>query len=252
MHSRPLIGLMCDVKLIGQWDFHAVGDKYVQAIQHAVGDVILLPALSDEAVLARLLPLLDGVLLPGAYSNVAPHHYHGAKSRAGTLHDTHRDQTALPLIPMLINLGIPLLGICRGLQEINVALGGTLHQHVQELPHYLDHREPENTSIATQYADAHHVKVVKDSWLYHWLNTQQICVNSLHQQGIKDLAPGLTIEACASDGLIEAFRIDNAPIFGYAVQWHPEWQYDQNPVSIAVFKAFREACVQYKSEKSNF
>lgn len=248
MATRPLIGIPCDVKLIGKWDFHAVGDKYIQAVQHAAGDVVLLPALANEQIMARLLPQLDGIFLTGAYSNIEPHHYGEGPARDGTMHDRARDNTTLPLIRTVLDMGMPLLGVCRGFQEINVALGGTLHQHIQELPEKMDHREPEG-DLATQYGDAHDITVLPDSLLHQWLGSTTARVNSLHQQGIKDLAAGLTVEAVAADGIIEAFRIDAAAIFGYAVQWHPEWQYDQKPPSLAIFQAFADACAQYHQQK---
>lgn len=248
MQPRPIIGIPCDVKQIDKWNFHAVGEKYIHAVQDSVGDVILLPVLSDQEVLTRLLKLVDGVFLPGSYSNIDPKWYGEISAREGMLQDAARDHTVLPLIKYIIDSGIPLLGVCRGLQEINVALGGDLHQHIQEIPGYLDHREPDNQPIEIQYDDAHAVNLETDSLLMLWLATdhKQYQVNSLHQQGVKTLAPGLSIEATAPDGLIEAFRIDAASIFGYAVQWHPEWQYGNKPLSIAIFKAFREACMQYK------
>ncbi|WP_066566938.1 gamma-glutamyl-gamma-aminobutyrate hydrolase family protein [Snodgrassella sp. CFCC 13594] len=248
MQKRPLIGMPCDIKRIGKWDFHAVGDKYIQAVQHAVGDVILLPALADQTTLARLLPLLDGLFLTGAYSNIEPHHYGEGASRDGTLHDPARDGTTLPLIHTVLEMGMPLMGVCRGFQEINVALGGTLHQHIQELPGHLDHREPD-APIEVQYGDAHPIRILDNTLLKNWLHTDTVMVNSLHQQGVKDLASGLTIEAVAPDGIIEAFRIDHARLFGYAVQWHPEWQYDQKAPSIAIFNAYREACESYHKLK---
>lgn len=248
MSKRPLIGLVCDVKQIGKWNYHAVGDKYIQAVQHAVGDVVLLPALAEQTVLVRLLPLLDGIFLPGSYSNIEPRHYGEGDARAGTYHDAARDQTALPLIRLALNSGMPLFGVCRGFQEINVALGGSLHQHIQELPDKLDHREADG-DISVQYADAHDIAICPDSLLRQWFGGATAQVNSLHQQGIKTLAPGLTAEATAPDGIIEAFRIDAAPLFGYAVQWHPEWQYDKKPLSIAVFRAFRAACEAYQQQK---
>lgn len=249
MPQRPLIGLVCDVKQIGKWDYHAVGDKYIRAVQQAVGNVILLPSLADPAPLRRLLPLLDGIFLPGSYTNIEPKHYGEGVDRAGTLHDAARDETVFPLIHMALDTGIPLLGVCRGLQEINVALGGSLYRHVQELPGKLDHRET-NGDIAEQYADAHDINICPNSLLRQWFGGTAARVNSLHQQGIRTLAQGLSAEAFAPDGLIEAFRINAAPWFGYAVQWHPEWQYNQNPLSVAIFSAFRQACVAYLQQKS--
>ncbi len=251
MSTRPLIGIPADIKMHGQWPFHSVGDKYVRAVQSAVGDVLILPALGDQAKLARLLPLLDGLFLTGSLSNVEPHHYGEPPAREGTLHDPDRDATTLPLIQTVVNMGMPLFGVCRGFQEINVAFGGTLHQHIQELPGKMDHREPPEGDIPTLYADAHEVALQPDSLLKQWLGGEErITVNSLHQQGVKDLGRGLSIEGLAPDGIVEAFRINEARHFGYAVQWHPEWLFDQKAPSIALFKAFREACEAYRAEKA--
>lgn len=249
MQARPLIGIPCDIKAMGKWDFHVVGDKYIQAVQTAVGDVVLLPALADQGILARLLLQLDGLFLTGSHSNIEPHHYGEQPARQNTLCDPARDHTTLPLIRTVLDLGMPLLGVCRGFQEINVSLGGTLHQHIQELPEKMDHREPQG-DIAAQYGDAHDIRLHADSLLRAWMGTDSARVNSLHQQGIKTLAPGLTVEAVAADGIIEAFRIDAAKHFGYAVQWHPEWQFDQKPASIAIFHAFAAACAQYRQQKT--
>lgn len=250
MQKRPVIGIPCDVKPVGAMPFHCVGDKYIHAVQSTVGDVVLLPALGQQAVIERILPLLDGVFLSGSLSNVAPEYYHGDPSRPGTLHDTLRDQTTLPLIRKMVSMGMPLLGVCRGFQEMNVAFGGTLHQHVQELPGMLDHREPESDSMATMYQDAHDVHFAADSWLQAWLGKDRTRVNSLHQQGIKDLAPGLMVEATAPDGLIEAVRVQEAVRFAYGVQWHPEWLFDEKEASVAIFQAFKAACEDYRQNKA--
>lgn len=249
--TRPVIGIPADIKYQGQWPFHSVGDKYVHAVQTAVGDVMILPALGDQSVLARFLPLLDGLFLTGSLSNVEPHHYGEPPAREGTLHDPARDATTLPLIQTVIDMGMPLFGVCRGFQEINVAFGGTLHQHIQELPGKMDHREPPEGDIPTLYADAHEAHLQADSLLKQWLSgADTITINSLHQQGIKDLGRGLSIEALAPDGIVEAFRIDAARHFGYAVQWHPEWLFNEKPASVALFKAFKEACEAYRAGKS--
>lgn len=248
--TRPIIGIVADIKMHGQWPFHSVGDKYVRAVHHAVGDVMLLPALGDQAAIARLLPQLDGLFLTGSMSNIEPARYGEPPARTGTLHDPDRDATTLPLIQTVVEIGLPLFGVCRGFQEINVAYGGTLHQHIQEIDGKLDHREPPEGDIPTLYADAHEAFLKPDSLLKQWLNgTDSVIINSLHQQGVKDLGQGLSVEATAPDGIIEAFRIDAARYFGYAVQWHPEWQYDQKPASIALFAAFRQACEAYRAAK---
>ncbi|POZ61129.1 gamma-glutamyl-gamma-aminobutyrate hydrolase family protein [Chromobacterium alticapitis] len=241
--SQAIIGIPCDLKTIGLLPFHAVGDKYIAAAAGGAGGLpLLIPSLGDEALLRATLASLDGVLLPGSPSNVEPHHYGGPASREGTLHDPKRDATTLPLIRMVLDAGIPLLGICRGFQEINVALGGELHQHVQEQPGLNDHREAESEDLAEMYAMSHEVSFVDGGLLSAWTGQRGARVNSLHQQGIKRLAPGLDAEAQAEDGLVEAYRVRDAKAFAFAVQWHPEWRYWENPLSQAIFGAFGEAC----------
>ncbi|KIA79154.1 gamma-glutamyl-gamma-aminobutyrate hydrolase family protein [Chromobacterium amazonense] len=248
--SQAIIGIPCDLKTIGLLPFHAVGDKYITAAAGGAGGLpLLIPALGDEGLLRATLQTLDGVLLPGSPSNVEPHHYGGPASREGTLHDPKRDATTLPLIRMVLEQGIPLLGICRGFQEINVALGGELHQHVQEQPGLNDHREAESDDVAEMYAPAHTVSFVEGGLLAGWTGQRGAQVNSLHQQGIKRLAPGLDAEAHAEDGLVEAYRIRDAKAFAFAVQWHPEWRYWENPLSQAIFHAFGEACRARRAQR---
>ena len=248
---QPIIGIPCDVKQIGLFPFHAVGEKYITAAVGGAGGVaILIPSLGDASQLRAIVDLVDGILLPGSPSNVEPHHYQGTPSREGTLHDTARDATTLPLIDMLVKEGVPLLGICRGFQEINVVMGGELHQHVQEVPGLNDHREPDTQDLDHMYGPAHPVRLAAGSWLQGWLGCDNVQVNSIHQQGIKRLADGLVAEALAEDGLVEAYRFDKAPGFAYAVQWHPEWKYWDNKASQAIFKAFGDACRERRMRRN--
>lgn len=249
--QQPIIGIPCDVKQIGLFPFHAVGEKYITAAVGGAGGIaILIPSLGDAAQLRAIVDMVDGVLLPGSPSNVEPHHYQGAPSREGTLHDVARDATTLPLIDILIREGVPLLGICRGFQEINVVLGGELHQHVQEQPGLNDHREPDTTDLEEMYGPAHPVQLADGGLLRGWLGCDSVMVNSIHQQGIKRLAPGLEVEALAEDGLVEAYRVANAKNFAFAVQWHPEWKYWDNKVSQAILKAFGDACRERRMRRN--
>ncbi|AUH50874.1 peptidase C26 [Chromobacterium sp. ATCC 53434] len=248
--SQAIIGIPCDMKMLGLLPFHAVGDKYIAAAAGGAGGLpLLIPAMGDADILRATLATLDGLLLPGSPSNVEPYHYGGGSSRQGTLHDPRRDATTLPLIRMVLEAGVPLLGICRGFQEINVALGGELHQHVQEQPGLRDHREIEGDDIGAMYAPAHRVDFVDGGMLARWSGRDGDMVNSLHQQGIKRLAPGLDAEAYAEDGLVEAYRVRDAKRFAFAVQWHPEWCYWDNPVSQAIFQAFGDACRARHAER---
>ncbi len=182
----------------------------------------------------------DGLLLTGSLSNVEPHHYQGPLSDPGTLHDPHRDATTLPMIKCAIQAGLPVLGVCRGFQEMNVALGGTLWQKLHESG-FEDHREDLSQPLEIQYGPAHDIVLEPGGVLRSLADTDRVRVNSLHSQGVQVLAPGLAVEARAPDGVIEAFRVKSAPTFALAVQWHPEWQVMSNPFSRALFAAFGAA-----------
>lgn len=189
-----------------------------------------------------LLEGADGLLLTGSISNLEPHHYGVHQSPAGSLHDPKRDETTLSLIPRAVKKGVPLLGICRGIQELNVALGGSLHQQVHEVEGFDDHREDENQPLEVQYGPAHEVRLESGSLLAQLAGSETERVNSLHGQGIARLGKGLIIEAVAPDGLIEAVRVKESKSFALAVQWHPEWQFRKNTFYKAIFKAFGDAC----------
>jgi putative glutamine amidotransferase len=240
--ARPLIGIPADRRMLGLHPFHVVGEKYARAVLDAAGGLpLLVPALAEELGLDELLDRLDGVMFTGSPSNVEPHRYSGPASDPGTLHDPARDATTLPLIRKAVASGIPVLGICRGFQEMNVAFGGTLHQKVQEVDGKLDHREDPKRELDVQYGPAHEVILDPRGSLYDLAGKDRITVNSLHSQGIDRLGEGLSIEARAPDGLVEAFRVEQAKTFAVAVQWHPEWKVMSNPFSRALFAAFGAA-----------
>ncbi|MDO0846461.1 gamma-glutamyl-gamma-aminobutyrate hydrolase family protein [Xanthomonas campestris pv. campestris] len=249
MTMVPLVGLPTDRSLHGQHPFLAAGEKYVRAVVEAAGaQPVLLPSLQPSLDAGAWLQRLDGLLLTGAVSNVEPHHYSDEPSWEGNPHDPARDATSLALIPQALARGLPVLAICRGLQEVNVALGGRLHQRVHEVPGLADHREDRSAPLDTQYGPAHPVQLQPGGWLAGMSDTAQVQVNSLHGQGIATLAAGLVVEAAAPDGLIEAFR-GPGPGFLLAVQWHPEWRVTQHPFYRAIFQAFGEACRQYAAQR---
>ena len=244
--ARPLIGIPADRRMLSAHAFHMVGEKYALAVLDAAeGAPLLIPSLAGEPrfddLLEELLGRLDGVLFTGSLSNVEPHHYRGAPSEPGTLHDAARDATTLPLIRKAVSTGVPVLGICRGFQEMNVAFGGTLHQKLHEVPGHLDHRDDETQPLEVQYGPAHDVVLEPAGVLRSLASSERNRVNSLHSQGIERLGGELAVEARAPDGVIEAFRVREAPRFALAVQWHPEWQVMSNPFSRALFAAFGRA-----------
>ncbi len=239
---RPLIGIPADRRMVGKHPFHMVGEKYARAVMVAAGAApLLIPALAEELRFEELLERLDGLLFTGSPSNVEPHRYQGEPSAPGTLHDPARDATTLPLIRKAVAAAVPVFGICRGFQEMNVAFGGTLHQKLHEVPGNLDHRDDESQPLEVQYGPAHDVTLEPGGALRALSAAERVRVNSLHSQGIERLGDELAVEARAPDGVIEAFRVRAAPTFALAVQWHPEWQVMSNPFSRALFAAFGQA-----------
>jgi putative glutamine amidotransferase len=240
--ARPLIGIPADRRMVGAHPFHMVGEKYARAVLEAAGGVpLFIPALAEELQFDELLQRLDGLVFTGSPSNVEPHHYDGTPSQPGTLHDPARDATTLPLIRKAVQAGVPVFGICRGFQEMNVAFGGTLHQKLHEVPGHIDHRDDESQPLEVQYGPAHEVTLEPGGVLRPLAPAASITVNSLHNQGIDRLGNDLAVEARAPDGVIEAFRVRPAKRFALAVQWHPEWQVMSNPFSRALFATFGQA-----------
>ncbi|MGH8193705.1 MAG: gamma-glutamyl-gamma-aminobutyrate hydrolase family protein [Woeseiaceae bacterium] len=251
MCARPVIGVPADRRVLDPHPFHVVGEKYITAIRDAADALpFIIPALGPTVDVDEVLSNVDGLLLTGSPSNVEPHHYGGEPSAAGTLHDPHRDGTTLPLISKALQQGVPILALCRGFQEVNVALGGTLHQRVHEVPGYQNHKENPEDPLDKQYGPAHFVNLAEGGQLRSLAGTGRVQVNSLHSQGIARLADGTTVEATADDGLIEAFRIDEARAFALAIQWHPEWRVTENEFSSAIFREFGDACRDRAAERS--
>ncbi len=244
---KPLVGISCCTKLFGTYGMpnHAASDTYVRATDLVVRAVpVLLPANGEASDLVTLISRLDGIILTGSRSNVQPSLYGGPPHPEGTPEDARRDALTLPMIRAAIAAGLPVLAICRGLQELNVALGGSLHQRLQDLPGRIDHSTPIVPLARMRTAKAHAVRVVAGSWLHRVAGAREIAVNSLHNQGIDRLAPGLVVEGTAPDGTIEAVRVASAPGFAVGVQWHPEYDHETDAVSRRIFEAFGEAVAE--------
>jgi putative glutamine amidotransferase len=244
--TLPLIGIPSCVRSIHERAFHTVNERYTSAVIDAVGGLpVLIPAIGPMADCGAILDRLDGILLTGSPSNVEPHHYGGPPSREGTLHDPDRDATTLPLIREAVRRDMPVLAICRGIQELNVALGGTLHQRIFDMPERFNHKRRLGrgplTSDEERYGPAHPVSLTPGGLFARLAGTTEIMVNSLHGQGIDQPAPKLIVEAVAPDGQIEAVSLPGAR-FVVGVQWHPEYKPLQNPFSRSLFDAFAQAC----------
>jgi putative glutamine amidotransferase len=232
------VGIISDRRVFDGMAVHQANDEYVEAIKIGAGAFpLLILSTGNPLDPAQILAQVDGLLFTGAPSNVAPVHY-GQIARPGTEMDEIRDATSLPLLRAAVQSGKPVLAICRGFQELNVALGGSLHQHVHEIPGRLDHREPPGVSRALEYAPAHPIAIVPGGLLARLSGKTQAMVNSLHHQGIDGLAPGLKAEAHAPDGQIEAVSHPGAGAFLLGVQWHPEWEFAQDSLSLAIFREF--------------
>ena len=250
---KPLVGISCCTKQFGVFGMpnHAASDTYVRATDQVIGGVaVLMPANGPAADIETLLDRLDGIILTGSRSNVQPTLYDGPPHAEGTPEDPARDGLTLPLIRAAVARGMPLLAICRGFQELNVALGGSLHQRLQDVPDRLDHSTPMQPSARLRQGKAHALRLTPGGWLHRLAGASEIAVNSLHNQGIDRLAPGLVVEGIAPDGTIEAVRVvasQAGPAIGYAVgvQWHPEYDWQTDAVSRAIFEQFGDAVRAY-------
>ena len=220
-----------------------VGEKYLKAVIEAADAVpFIIPVLADDLAIDELVDQVDGVMLTGSPSDIEPHHYGGESGDPEALRDPHRDALTLPIARHALETGVPLFAICRGFQELNVVLGGTLHQKLRDVPGYHKHKENPDDPLDVQYGPSHPVTLVGGGMLAGLAGGGEVMVNSLHGQGVARLADGVTVEAVADDGLIEAFTVDVATAFALAVQWHPEWKVSSNEFSSAMFKAFGDAC----------
>lgn len=246
---RPVVLVPADNRMLGLHPHHVVGRKYVDAVRLA-GCLPFVVPWADAGEVDELLSHADGVLLTGSPSNVHPSHFGEDVHNPALPLDPVRDGWTLPLTRRALELGVPLLAICRGFQETNVALGGTLFQAIQEVPGKNDHRAPSDTSAEVQYGQAHEVHVQPGGLLERILGDETtIRVNSVHTQGADRLAPGARAEALAPDGLVEAFTLPAAAGFNLCVQWHPEWQAADNPVSMKLLRAFGAACRAFRSQR---
>ena len=245
------MGIPCDRRIHGDHPFQRVGEKYILAVRDGAGALpLLIPSLQPPLPVEEILSDVDGLLFTGSTSNVAPHVYGGAPPRRPELLDEHRDSITLPLMRAAIAQGLPILCICRGFQELNVALGGTLHQHLEEVPGFSDHRERDEDPVDVRYGPAHPVRIVSGGVLAQLARgAGEVRVNSLHSQGIDRLAPALRAEAMAPDGPIEAVSLPGAKGFVVGVQWHPEWKFAEDPLSLALFRAFGAAVSAFATAK---
>ena len=238
--AQPVVLVPACQRMLGEHPFHVAGRKYLDAVRLAGGLPVVVPSAGPDEI-EQLLDLADGVLLTGSPSNVHPSHYAQDVRDPSLPQDPERDAWTLPLVRRVLARGIPLMAICRGAQEVNVALCGTLHQAVHEVDPFDDHRADYDTPVAQQYGPAHDVVAVAGGPVEAIVGKPRFQVNSIHGQAVDRLADGLRPLAHAPDGVVEAFDLPSAAGFNLCVQWHPEWRAADNPDSVRLFQAFGRA-----------
>ncbi len=244
--SRPIIVIPSCTKVIDEYVFDSVSRRYSAAVAQAAECQPLLIPLEEALVdIGAILEVADGIFLSGSPSNVAPSHYSAEAPVLPESLDPARDALTLPLIRAVIERKMPLFAVCRGVQELNVALGGTLHQTVHDQKDLHDHRARNELPMDERWGPRHPISLTGQ--LRQWVGKDEIMVKSLHGQGLKRIADGLTPEAFAKDGLVEAVRGPDDQPFLIGVQWHPEWQATTNPASLELFKRFGAAARSSKS-----
>ncbi|HYD05118.1 MAG TPA: gamma-glutamyl-gamma-aminobutyrate hydrolase family protein [Reyranella sp.] len=256
--TKPVVGVIGNAQVVNdRHNVQLVGQKNLRAVAEVAGALPLMfagtPDITDTDA---LLDAVDGILLTGARANVHPTHFGMEPNPKHEPYDEARDAMALTLIRACVERGVPLFGICRGLQEMNVAFGGSLHPEIRELPGRMNHRAPrlENGEIhpdpTVVFADRHEVTLAEDGFFARLLGCPAIRVNSLHGQGILEPGHRVVVEGIAEDGTIEAIRIADAPGFAIGVQWHAEYDPQTNPINRALFKAFGSALVECKAKRA--
>jgi putative glutamine amidotransferase len=250
--KQPLVAVPADRRFFDGYDWHATPNQYLEALISTTDALpVIIPAFGERLDLDGLLESVDGVLITGSRSNVHPSLYGGDASEENGPYDPDRDATTLPLIRKAIESGVPLLAICRGIQEMNVALGGTLATEVHELEGRMDHRGPEGDHDK-RFALRQPVRIAEGSCLAGVFGAGEITVNSVHRQAVDQLGPNLIVEAVAPDGTVEAISVTNAPAFAVGVQWHPEYWAGTDDNSAKIFRAFGEAVRAHQAAREAY
>lgn len=250
--KKPVVGVICNSLLVeNRFQVQMTGERNLRAVAEVTGALPLMFAGSPEITdIGALLEVADGILLTGARANVHPTRFGSEPHKAHEPYDEKRDAMALSLIDVCVARGIPVFGICRGFQEMNVAFGGTLHPEIRELPGRMNHRMPRlptgevHPDPTVVFAERHEVALVPDGAFARLFGCECIRVNSLHGQGILEPGERVVIEGVAEDGTAEAIRIADAPGFALGVQWHAEYDALRNPVNRALFQAFGQAMAE--------
>lgn len=247
--TRPVIGIIGNFALLNdQYPVHTAGMMNSIAVAEVAGAMpLIIPSDPDLVSVAELLDLCDGFLLTGGRPNVHPQEYGENETPAHGEFDRARDSVALGLVRACVERGQPFFGLCRGFQEVNVAMGGTLYPEIRELPGRMNHRMPPDGTLEEKFELRHKVRFADGGLFHQLMGTREVMTNTLHGQGIKTAGQGVVIDGHATDGTPEAIYIEGAAGFTLAVQWHPEYNAAQDPVSNALFSAFGDAARAWKN-----
>jgi putative glutamine amidotransferase len=245
---KPVVGIIANSFMINdQYPTQMSGAMNIEAIARVAGAVpVIIPALPDCIVIDEIMGVCDGFLLTGGRPNVHPEEYGHEATEAHGAFDRGRDRVALALIRACVEAGQPVLGICRGFQEFNVAMGGTLHPEIRDLPGRMNHRMSPDGTLDEKFALSHLVRLSPGSPFIRIFGRDEVLVNSLHGQGIEEPGRRVVIEGYAPDGTAEAMTIEGAPGFAMAVQWHPEYNAALDAVSRPLFETFGDALLAWK------
>ena len=252
--SRPVIGVIANAHTIND-DYHvqAAGELNLQAVCAASGGMpLIIPANPDLYDIDDLRATCAGFVFTGGRPNIHPEEYGEEATAAHGAFDRNRDRLVLPLIRACVADGQPILGICRGFQEVNVAFGGSLYPEIRDLPGRNNHRMPPDGTLEEKFAMRHEITFGADGPFHRMLGAQKVMTNSLHGQGIKTPGERIVVDGHAPDGTPEAIFVKDAPGFTYSVQWHPEWQAAEDPVSRPLFSAFGDACRAWVVGRQDF
>ena len=242
---KPLVGIPASQIFLPSHSMaqHGAGERYIRAVADGAGAMpMVIPALAEDYDFADLASRLDGLMLTGGRANLEPHHYDGPPFPEDEIRDPMRDKTVLPLVRACVEQGVPVFGSCRGIQEINVAMGGSLHYRVHEVDGFNDHRMPREGDLEHKFSERHLVVTLEDGLFHKLCGAREIMVNSLHAQAVDKLAPGFEIECVSLDGVTEGIRHTSSPAFCVGVQWHAEWRFEKNALSLALWREFGSAC----------
>lgn len=248
---RPVVGIIGNAhEMDGRYQVHAVGQMNSDAVARVAGCLpVIVPTDPRFVSVAELLDLCDGFLLTGGRPNVHPSEYGEEETPAHGAFDRGRDAVTLPLVRACVERGQPFLGICRGFQEVNVAMGGTLYPEIRDLPGRMNHRMPPDGTLEEKFALRHPVRFAEGGVFHRLFGAPEVMTNTLHGQGIARAGARIVIDGAAPDGTPEAIYVRDAPGFTLSVQWHPEWQAGEDPVSRPLFQAFGEAAAAWRQAR---